>query len=170
MASKVGKLKLITVAEMAALTGKTARTIRLWIDEGMPVYERGQGAGTKHQINAPEAFGWLVDREKSEGANASARYEKGRADKMESEAKLVAIELERAQGTVVDVPVAISIFSDRLAAIRGSLQSMPARSSIAVAAAKTREEVRSILEDEVNEVLRSMGATFSDDDAVDGQT
>lgn len=168
MPAKTGKLRLISVAEMAALVGKTPRTIRVWIEEGMPLHTRGEGAGTKHEINAPDAFKWLVDREKSEGANATARYEKGRADKMEIEAKLVAIELERVQGTVVDVPVAISIFADRLAAIRGSLQSMPARSSIALAAAKTREEARSILEDEINEVLRSMGALFSDDDSVDG--
>lgn len=164
MPKKTGDLHLVSTSQLAGIIGKSSRAVRTWIDEGMPIYEAATGAGKAHKLNAPDCIQWLIDREKAGINDASRRYEVFRADKMEHEAAMAAIELDEMKGSVVEVPTAIGIFSERVASIRSGLSSLPARASLAVAAATTKDEVRNILEDEIRSIMDSLASSFIGDE------
>lgn len=60
-------MAIVTTAELADLVGVTVVTVRNWIKDGLPTYERGARGGNRgHKFDSTIAIRWLIDREIAE--------------------------------------------------------------------------------------------------------
>jgi phage terminase Nu1 subunit (DNA packaging protein) len=137
----------ITLERAADLCGVTEKTIRSWIDAGLPVLQQGkQGRGAiKTLVDLVEIVRWITEAENALDA-AKTRLAAAQAEKHEMENAVRRKEL-------ADVKDVDRVWSDMVLATRAKFLSMPAKlaaqltnlTDAAVIATRIRAEVYAAL-------------------------
>lgn len=83
-------------------------------------------------------------------------YEKARTKKMNAEAKISEIELERIEGSVVLAQDVVKAWTNTLAAVKAKLTSIPTKAAPMVSSESDAGACQGILSDMVNEALEEL--------------
>lgn len=117
--------QIITVKELAAFIGDSPHAVRDWIEEGLPIAEKG-GAGTPHKLNSRDcAHWWAVNKA---GARRGRPPANGGSDQdgnlsakdreQAAKAELTELKLAEARGELISQAALDQILEDTATEIR----------------------------------------------------
>jgi len=141
---------LVTRDYLAKLFGVDVRSIKNFVDEGMPKAKRG-----KYALEA--CVPWYLERERER-----VRQNKGLNDldlarqrKTVAEARLAEIELETAEGQAIPLDLHISRMRERLESVAGAVKAI-GRYQPAIKAAVTDEQADALCDRMSDEILAEL--------------
>lgn len=162
-----------TIKDIAEFYGLHLNTVRDWIKAGCPYVQRGfkgGGAGKEWLLDPVEVEKWKIAREvkKAVGDADLTDIEEAKRRKVAAEASLVELELMREQGLVVEIEKITSKLNDELVNFRAKMLSIPTKVVSQVYAAKSKDEIREILDSSIHEALNEISIASAE--AADGFT
>jgi phage terminase Nu1 subunit (DNA packaging protein) len=167
-----------TVREIAEFFGIHHMTVREWIKQGCPYLQAGRhggGEGKEWLLDPYEVHKWKVEKEvrKAVGNSDIADLDESKRRKVAAEAALVELELMREQGLLVEIDKVTSKLNDELVNFRAKMLSIPTKVVSQVYAAKSKDEIREILDLSIHEALNEISiasAEAADDDTDEENT
>lgn len=145
----------LTRLQLAKAMGCNGRTIAKWLEEGMPVEERGRG-GRASRYDERKVRAWVAAREKAGGMSEVARE---RARKERAQAVLAEqLAASRSQDLLPRVDVE-RVWAAEVAAVRAKLLSWPATLAdrlTRVASLEGEVGVERVLDEAVRDALREL--------------
>ena len=156
-----------TVREIAEFFGIHHMTVREWIKQGCPYLQAGRhggGEGKEWLLDPYEVHKWKVEKEvrKAVGNSDIADLDESKRRKVAAEAALVELELMREQGLVVEIEKVSQSLYDELANFRAKMLALPTKVVSDIFAAKSKDEIRNILQDSINEALDEISTTSAE--------
>lgn len=153
-----------TVREIAEFFGIHHMTVRDWIKQGCPYIQAGRhggGQGKEWLLDPYEVHKWKVEKEvkKAVGNADLTDMEEAKRRKVAAEAALVELELMKEQGLVVEIDKVSQTLSEELANFRAKMLALPTKVVSEIFAAKTKDEIREILQTSIYEALDEVSAT-----------
>ena len=148
------KGRLVNATELAALLGKSPRTITKYTRQGMPIY-RVPGA-KKYQIDTAMAFAWLVDQEiaktvgRKDGEPGDVEIEREYKLSRNLKAK---VDAQKASGDLIPYGEARDIYFQAMMVIRSNISSLGNRMSSKLAGMVDKAKIRQYLNDQHRRVL-----------------
>lgn len=140
--------KIVLKTELAAIIGKTPKTITIWQAEGMPYFE-ATGSGKGNTFNTVEVIEWMIRRETKSGPDVNEERAKLAAAQTES----AYLRNEERKGNLIQIDTARAVVERAAFAIRQKI----------VNSAMTKAEKQALLTD-----IAALGAsdfTASPDEA-----
>ena len=105
--------KIVLKTELAAIIGKTPKTITIWQSEGMPYFE-ATGSGKGNTFNTLEVINWMIRRETKSGPDVNTERAKLAAAQTES----AYLRNEERKGNLVTLDTAKAVVERAAFAIR----------------------------------------------------
>lgn len=141
----------VTLERAADLCGVTEKTIRSWIEAGLPVMQQGkQGRGAvKTLVDLAEIVRWITEAENALDA-AKTRLAAAQAEKHEMENSVRRREL-------ADVKDVERVWSDMVLATRAKFLSMPAKLAAQLTNLKDAAVIATRIRVEVHAALAELG-------------
>lgn len=124
--------KIVLKTELAAIIGKTPKTITIWQNEGMPYFE-ATGSGKGNTFNTVEVIEWMIRRENKTGPDVNEERAKLAAAQTES----AYLRNEERKGNLIALDLAKSVVERAAFAIRQKI----------VNSGLTKQEKQSLLTD-----------------------
>lgn len=149
----------VSQAELAAIFGVSAVTIRTWEAKGCPVLERG-GKGRPSSYNTADVIAWreLQAALGASGDNSAVDYAEARRRKVVAEAVIAEAEADLRSGEVVMIADVVTAIVAEYGLVRNKLLSIGARIAPRLAAARSASEVKSLVDAEVTAALTELTA------------
>lgn len=148
--------EMVSKFELAAALGVSPNQINEYAAKGMPVAIRGK-QGVPNQYNLEEAVSWV-----SENIGRSVETEslsEARLRKLQAEASLVELALQKERGEVIEIAEVTKEIASVLSNVRAKLLSIPTKASGLLVGSKSQIEIRTILDDQIREVLEELSSS-----------
>lgn len=142
----------LTVRDAAAVLGMTANGFRKWLDNGCPYNAGGHGRSNPATIHMMHVLEWRAGNDE----DLDLQRDKAREQKL----KVIRLEADvrRTLGMLVPVDILADVIDARDQQVRSSLNSIPGKAAIKVAAESDVNIVRRIIADAIAEALAQMTA------------
>jgi hypothetical protein len=124
--------KIVLKTELAAILGKTTKTLVIWQNEGMPFYE-ASSTGKGNTYNTADVIAWMIRRETKSGPDVNTERAKLAAAQTES----AYLRNEERKGNLISMDTAKSVTERAAFAIRQKI----------VNSSMSREEKQALLTD-----------------------
>lgn len=105
--------KLVNKTELAAIFGKSLKTISIWQDEGMP-FAAAESDGRANEYNTEKVIEWYVRRQNKTGPDVNEE----RAKLAAAQTEAARLRNDRTRGTVIDMETARTVVERAATAIR----------------------------------------------------
>ena len=159
-------------AETVRLTGIPRRTLKEWIDQKQIAQSKSG------YVNVIEVFRKDVDRKKREidrlkerregSENPQQRLTLAQCRKIEAEASLKELELEKAKGELIDFREAQGDLETAFLSARAKLLGIPTRLSLQLSGLSDPKAIAALLTSTIDEALESLSTDFANTDNPDG--
>lgn len=160
-------------AEAVRQTGIPRRTLKEWIDQGVITQSKSG------YVNLVEIFKRDVDRKKKEidrlrnktsADNPQNRLTVAQCRKLEAEASLRELELEKARGELIDFSEALRDFQTAFLSARSKLLGIPTKLSLQLSTLTDPKAIDALLTAAIDESLESLAADFANSEETDEQS
>jgi hypothetical protein len=174
------KGEVVSVTGLAAMLGKDRKTILGYVNQGLPIHERGDAATrTAHKIGLGNAWDWFGARQREKGreevgggshsgTNAEEDFDEHKARDKAAQATLRELAVEEAMGRLLDRPTVIRFENERAELFRSQANALHTQ------VPDLTPEQRDALRAAVNAMLESISVRYvpqhrmpSNDDDVD---
>ncbi len=144
----------IPLAQFAADHAVTPRTVRNWVDLGMPC----RLVDGERRVVRSQANPWVrqYEREQAKAAKQPAKLNASRARKLEAEARLVEMDLQEREGRLVPIDDTRRVVGKMLGRLRAQLIPFPQRWAPKLAAAATVPEAERLLSTGIHELMATL--------------
>lgn len=153
-----GKGRIVNKTEAAAIFGVTLVTIGNWIRKGL-----AHEAGEREVLLNTATIARFIEAEAAARAGAAASpvgqdIEAARLKKLQAEADLAALELQRQRGEVVLIEEVAKEFGNACAAVRAKLLAIPSKLAARLAVEDGEAACYRIVGDAIHEALTELTA------------
>lgn len=144
----------VSLPEFAADHAVTPRTVRNWVDRGMPC----RLVDGERRVVRSQANQWLraYDREQAQATKQPAKLNASRARKLEAEARLVEMDLQEREGRLVPIEETRRVVSGLFTRLRAQMLPFPQRWAPQLAAAATITEAERLLTTGIHELMATL--------------
>lgn len=142
---------------LADIIGKSEKTIREWLDEGLPRISTG-GAGVDSEYDTAEVIRWMIAREtgsRDDDGNVIV-FEAERARLTKEQADKAAMQNAVTRGVLVDVEEVAQHWGGLLTNCKTKLLAIPTKAAPMVLGSKSLPQVREVLEKSIREALHDL--------------
>ncbi len=169
-----GKGKQVNRGGIADLLGVSATTVDAWVRAGCPVVQRGS-RGIEWVFNTADVARWLRDKAVEQAAGTETLDEKElKIRKLAAEAKLLELELAKAQELVAPLEQVERMVQRAFAEVRAGIRNVPGRVVAMLIGESDERRFKQVLGSELDqalEVLASIDLAGGDEpeDEADGE-
>jgi phage terminase Nu1 subunit (DNA packaging protein) len=155
-------------AQVAEMLQVDVVTVDQKVRRGMPYVERG-AKGRQWIFDSAAIIQWEKDQAVSNavGDTKKADTEELKRRKLAAETTIAEIEAAKVRGEVAELHAVEREWSSAYAAFRARMMQIPARVATSLIGETDERAIKSVLSDEIEEALRTMGEAGSDDDSDD---
>lgn len=148
---------LLNKQEITEALDISISSLNNYIQAGMPVSRRGK-QGKPSLYNLSDCQQWIAEKIKQlDNEDMSA----ARLRKLQAEASLSELELQRERGLLVEIEVVAQEVAETLSTIKTRLLALPSKVSGIVLGVPTQREINDILDREMREVLIELSSSFA---------
>ena len=147
--------RIVTLDELAEITGHQDRVLRRMINEGMPVHEnKGPGAGNGYRFDTAQVIHWFVFRaeEKAKGPEMVTQ-EEAKTRKLLAQAEMEEIKVARTKGELLPKNETRQLMADVVLKSRARLLVLPNKMAPMVVGIGDVAEIETRLNGQVREAL-----------------
>jgi phage terminase Nu1 subunit (DNA packaging protein) len=149
---------IVNKTQLAEIIGRSEK----WITEvqsqhDFPILKKGRGRLGSQYMTA-DVVAWM-EKKKVEnliGNQDAIDLEEAKRRKMAAEAGLAELELMKEQGVLVEIDKVAQDFGEQLTNFRAKMISIPSKCAAQIYTAENVQEIKSILEDAINEALNEI--------------
>ena len=154
--------------QCAEALGISTNSVSARVSRGLPYVQRG-GHGKEWQFDSAAVIQWIKDQAVANavGDTKKADTEELRRRKLAAETTIAEIEAAKARGEVAELRAVEREWSSAYAAFRTRMLQIPARVATSLVGETDERAIKSVLADEIEESLRTMGEAGGDDDGDD---
>lgn len=149
--------KIVETVELAAIFDVSVRTIGRWIAEGMPVHERGGGAGKYSLFDTAKCIGWRVAQ--SSGSDLDLNAERARLAKEQADKTALDNALRREE--LVSVHDVKGLWAKLASETRSRVLGVPVKVAPLVMGLESMPEAKEIIETALYDALNSLASDRS---------
>jgi phage terminase Nu1 subunit (DNA packaging protein) len=161
--------RILNKREVAEIFGVSPQAVDGWLGRGCPYLEKG-APGVGYQFDTADVAEWRQEQAvtKAIGDSKPDDQENAELRKLSAEASLAELKLARERGQLVTVEDAGKVWTKQVTTLRTRLLAIPAKLAGQVVGAKSPEEVRACLDEEINDALNELADGGTDDESLDG--
>lgn len=149
--------KLLTKQELCEALDLSISSIGNYQQMGMPVADRGK-QGKPSLYNLEDCRAWINENIKAGSEDMSA----AKLRKLQAEASLAELELQRERGELVEIEEVAKQVADAFSRVRSKLLTIPTKTSGLVYALQSQREVQAVLDEAIREVLLELSTEFGE--------
>jgi len=154
-----GKGKQVNRGGIADLLGVCATTVDAWVRAGCPVVQRGS-RGIEWVFNTAEVARWLRDKAVEQAAGTETLDEKElKIRKLAAEAKLLELELAKAQELVAPLEQVERMVQRAFAEVRAGIRNVPGRVVAMLIGESDERRFKQVLGSELDQALEALANT-----------
>lgn len=156
---------IVNKTQLSAIIGKSENWLTdMQKQHDFPIHQRGRGRAGQLYDTA-KVIEWMEKRQVANiaGNQTLIDLDEGKRRKMAAEAGLAELELLKEQGSVIEIEKVADEIGEQLSHFKAKMLSLPSRLSAQIFTAKDIKEVRSILEESINEALNEVRGIGFDD-------
>lgn len=149
----------VSLAEAAAILGKSVPTLKSWFNLGCPVLARGN-QGRQWRISPAAVIAWREAKiaQDAVGDTSTLDYEEARRREMAAKAAMLELDLAQRRGQLIEVEHIADLVGEEYSNVRARILSLPTRLSPQVMGLDNLVEIRSVIMEGITEVLEELTA------------
>lgn len=149
----------VNMTQLASILGVTRKTVRSRMTRGLPIESKGS-EGKNYSFDTTKVIEWHVEQElegsHTSGPNTDPSLRDLRTKKLEAEVAITELNLASKLREVVLVEEAVDTIKDRIEVLSEHFQQLTPRVLPRVVGLVDEQAIRSILEDEINQLLNEL--------------